>query len=138
MTLTSLTQQLERLRRFQKCLRRASDASSPGEAQAAEAAARRLLEAYKIDPLLLTDKSLYDHTSFANNSLLIKLREERQHAKQKRRGAKHKKPVTKVKQESEPYKLKNIKFKHKRKRKPKPTEQQRLYLTSSPSIMGHD
>jgi len=105
--------QLERLRRFQKCLRRASDASSLGEAQAAEAAARRLMEVYKIDPLVLTNKSLYDHTSFADNWLLLKLREERKLAKQHGRGAKKHKKVKPVKRG--PFKLRNVKFKRKRK-----------------------
>jgi uncharacterized protein DUF2786 len=120
MTISPLMQ-LERLRRFQKCLRRASDASSPGEAQAAEAAARRLMEAYKIDPLMLTNKSLYDHTSFANNALLLKLREERQLARQHRRGAKKHKKVKPVKVKREPFKLRNVKFKRKRKPKSLPS-----------------
>jgi hypothetical protein len=69
-------ERLEILKRFQKCLRRATAASTPGEAEAAEAAARRLMEVHQIDPTKLTDKSLYDHTNFADNALLRKLREE--------------------------------------------------------------
>jgi hypothetical protein len=64
------------LQRFQKCLRLASDASNPNEAEAAEVAARRLMELHGIDLNKVPDESMYDCTSFANNCLLIKLRQE--------------------------------------------------------------
>jgi DNA-binding CsgD family transcriptional regulator len=66
----------ENLRRFQKCLRRATAASTLGEAEAAEAAARRLMETYKINPLKIPDKSVYDFTDFSDNALLLRLRQE--------------------------------------------------------------
>jgi hypothetical protein len=67
---------LETVIRFQKALRLAVEAARPGEAKAAEHAARRLMREYHIDPTDLTNKSLYDRGDFAGNSLLIKLREE--------------------------------------------------------------
>jgi hypothetical protein len=69
-------ERLEILRRFQKCLRRATAASTAGEAEAAEAAARRLMQTHNINALKLTDKSLYDYTTFTDNVLLAKLRDE--------------------------------------------------------------
>lgn len=67
---------LESLRRFQKCLRLAAMASTPGEAKAAERRARELMEKHRIDPVKLTNHSLYDTGDFADNALLKKLREE--------------------------------------------------------------
>ena len=80
-----MNERLDTLRRFQKCLRRAVEASTPGEAEAAEAAARRIMQACDINPLKLTDKSLYDHTTFADNALLIRLRKEYIVAQRKRK-----------------------------------------------------
>lgn len=80
-----MKERLEQLRRFQKCLRRATEASTPGEAEAAEAAARRIMQAYGIDPVKLTDKSLYDRTTFEDNMLLKALREEYYEARQRER-----------------------------------------------------
>ena len=53
------------------------------------------MQSYDIDPLKITDKSLYDRTTFVDNALLKKLREERQallEQKRKRRSI-HKKPT---------------------------------------------
>ena len=79
----------DNLRRFQKCLRRATAASTVDEAVAAEAAARRLMETYKINPLKVPDKSVYDYTDFYNNALLLKLRQEHLAQQQLNKG-KHK------------------------------------------------
>jgi hypothetical protein len=67
---------LEILRRFQKCLRRATAGATSGECAAAEAAARRLMVEHDIDPIPLPTISLYDRTDFSDNALLIKLRDE--------------------------------------------------------------
>jgi DNA-binding NarL/FixJ family response regulator len=94
-----IRERLDQLRRFQKCLRRATAASTPGEAEAAEVVARRLMESYKIDPIKLTDKSLYDYTSFADNTLLMKLRQEHaaKHQKKTKPKKKQKRPKQVVK-----------------------------------------
>jgi hypothetical protein len=96
----------DNLRRFQKCLRRATAASTPSEAMAAEAAARRIMEEHDINPVKVPDKSVYDRTSFADNTLLLKLREERlalelkrKHKHKRKRGPKAKGPRQKVDQE---------------------------------------
>ena len=91
---------LGNLRRFQKCLRRATAASTPSESEAAEALARRLMETYKIDPVKVPDKSVYDYTDFSDNTLLLKLRQEHIAEQQKQL-------------------LKKSKHKHKRGNKPK-------------------
>lgn len=62
--------------KFQKALALAASASNSYEAEAAELAARRLMERYSIDPLSIPDISLYDRTNFAGNYLLVKLRAE--------------------------------------------------------------
>jgi hypothetical protein len=59
--------------RFQKAVRSADRAATPGEAEAAMNAARRLMEAYQIDPVTLHDGSFYDRGSFANSETLAKL-----------------------------------------------------------------
>ena len=56
---------LERTIRFQKAVRSADRAATPGEADAAMNAARRLMEAYQIDPVTLHVGSFYDRGSFA-------------------------------------------------------------------------
>jgi hypothetical protein len=67
---------LQDLRRFQKTLALHGRATSAGEAEAAERAARRLMEVFNIDPVTLTNNSLYDYVSLADNSLLATLRAE--------------------------------------------------------------
>ena len=67
---------LERTIRFQKAVRSADRAATPGEADAAMNAARRLMEAYQIDPVTLHVGSFYDRGSFANSETLAKLRAE--------------------------------------------------------------
>jgi hypothetical protein len=62
--------------RFQKALELVARATIPHEAEAAELAARRIMLAYSIDPVLVPNGSFYDRTSFADNPLLAKLREE--------------------------------------------------------------
>jgi hypothetical protein len=62
--------------KFQKTLALAASASNPFEAEAAEFAARRLMEQHKIDPTDIPDRSLYNRMNFAENSLLTKLRYE--------------------------------------------------------------
>ena len=62
--------------KFQKALALAASASNQFEAEAAELAARRLMEAYGIDPTDIPDRSLYSRINFAGNDLLAKLREE--------------------------------------------------------------
>jgi hypothetical protein len=63
--------------RFQKTLALYADAADRFEAEAAEAAARRLMAAYGIDPLRMPDASLYSRDNFADNALLARLRTER-------------------------------------------------------------
>jgi hypothetical protein len=60
---------LERTIRFQKAVRSADRAATPGEADAAMNAARRLMEAYQIDPVTLHVGSFYDRGSFATRLL---------------------------------------------------------------------
>jgi hypothetical protein len=74
--MSKLQQRLRQLRRFQKTLALYGGATCAAEAEAAELAARRLLEVFDIDPVVVPNSSLYDYTSFANNSLLAKLRAE--------------------------------------------------------------
>lgn len=62
--------------RFQKTLALFAYASCPAEAEAAELAARRLMQKFNIDPLTVPDVSLYSRDTFANNQLLAKLRAE--------------------------------------------------------------
>jgi hypothetical protein len=62
--------------KFQKALALAAAASTPFEAEAAERAARRLMETYKIDPVEIPDVSFYSRMNFADNALFKKLREE--------------------------------------------------------------
>jgi hypothetical protein len=61
---------------FQKALALAASATTPFEAEAAEAAARRLMATFKINPTRIPDLSMYNHINFADNALLQKLREE--------------------------------------------------------------
>jgi hypothetical protein len=99
MTFSTKNETYHKLRRFQKCLRRATAASSIGEAEAAEAAARRLMAVYQLDPSRVPNWSVYDRTDFSDNALLLKLRQEYavQHKKRKhKRGPKHKGPRQKV------------------------------------------
>jgi hypothetical protein len=70
--LTGLTRTI----RFQKAVRFADRVATPKEAEAATNAARRLMEAYEIDPVTLHDGSFYDQGSFANSETLAKLRAE--------------------------------------------------------------
>jgi hypothetical protein len=67
---------LARTIRFQKVVRSADRAATPGEAEAAANAARRLMEAYQIDPVILYEGSFYDQDSFANSVTLARLRAE--------------------------------------------------------------
>lgn len=62
--------------RFQKTLALAASASNVFEAEAAELAARRLMEMLKIDPTVIPDPSLYNRMNFGDNDLLKKLRAE--------------------------------------------------------------
>jgi hypothetical protein len=43
------------------------------------------MELYAIDPLKMTDNSLYDYVTFADNALLLKLREECRAAQQRKK-----------------------------------------------------
>jgi hypothetical protein len=62
--------------KFQKTLAQFAGASNEHEVAAAERAARRVMEAYKIDPTDMPDRSLYNHMNFTDSPLLQKLREE--------------------------------------------------------------
>lgn len=62
--------------KFQKALALAASASNQFEAEAAELAARRLMETYQIDPTDIPNGSLYSRINFADNLLLAKLRNE--------------------------------------------------------------
>lgn len=62
--------------RFQKALTLAVRTANPNEARAAELAARRLMAAYNIDPMIIPDRSILDGTNFADTALLKTLREE--------------------------------------------------------------
>lgn len=62
--------------RFQKTLALFASASNQYEAEAAELAARRLIETRAVDPLRIPDYSLYSRVTFADNALLKRLREE--------------------------------------------------------------
>ena len=62
--------------RFQKALALAAGASNRNEAKAAEVAARKLMEAYEIDPVVAPNGSFYNQMNFADNALLKKLRDE--------------------------------------------------------------
>jgi hypothetical protein len=62
--------------KFQKTLALAAAASNKHEAEAAELAARRVMETYNIDPTDIPDRSLYGRMHFSDNPLLKKLREE--------------------------------------------------------------
>jgi hypothetical protein len=57
--LTGLTRTI----RFQKAVRSADRAATPEEAEAATNAARRLMEAYQIDPVTLHEGSFYEAAS---------------------------------------------------------------------------
>ena len=59
-----------------KTLALAAGASNAHEAKAAELAARRVMEACNLDPVLIPNVSFVSHINFANNALLNKLREE--------------------------------------------------------------
>ena len=101
MTFSTKNDIYDNLRRFQKCLRRATAAATSNEAEVAEAAARRLMALYEIDPCKVPNQSVYDHTDFTDNILLLKLREEyrdkqRQRKYKHKRGRKHKGPRQKV------------------------------------------
>jgi hypothetical protein len=67
---------LSRAIKFQQVLALAASTSNPFEAEAAELAARRLMETQNIDPVTIPDVSLYNGMNFANNALLKKLRDE--------------------------------------------------------------
>jgi hypothetical protein len=69
-------QRLREAIKFQKTLALAASASNSFEAEAAERAARRLMETYNIDPVTTPNGSLYNRINFADNALLNKLREE--------------------------------------------------------------
>jgi hypothetical protein len=62
--------------KFQKTLALAASASNPFEAEAAELAARRVMEQQQIDPTRIPNTSLYSQMNFAENVLLQKLRAE--------------------------------------------------------------
>lgn len=62
--------------RFQKALFSHACASNPFEAQAAEAAARRLMANLGINPTIIPDNSLYNRVNFRDNALLRQLRAE--------------------------------------------------------------
>lgn len=62
--------------KFQKALALAASASNVFEAEAAELAVRRLMIAHNIDPTDIPNQSLYNRTTFTDNALLKKLREE--------------------------------------------------------------
>jgi hypothetical protein len=62
--------------KFQKTLALAGSASNNFEAEAAELAARRVMEAYNIDPVTTPNFSLYNYMNFADSALLKKLRDE--------------------------------------------------------------
>jgi hypothetical protein len=62
--------------KFQKALAQAAGASNSHEAEAAERGARSLMKVHNIDPIDLPSKSLYSQMDFADNWLLIKLRDE--------------------------------------------------------------
>jgi hypothetical protein len=51
-------------------------ASNSFEAEAAELAARRLMEAYKLDPVTIPNKPFNSDMRFGDNALLKKLRDE--------------------------------------------------------------
>jgi hypothetical protein len=69
-------QRLKEVIRFQKTLALFAGASNPHEAKAAELAARRVMEACNIDPVVIPNGSFYSHMNFANNALLKQLRDE--------------------------------------------------------------
>jgi predicted DNA-binding protein (UPF0251 family) len=62
--------------KFQKTLALAASASNSFEVEAAEFAARRLMEVCNLDPTDIPNVSLYSQSNFADNTLLRKLREE--------------------------------------------------------------
>jgi hypothetical protein len=62
--------------KFQKALALAGGASNQYEAEAAERAARQVMQARSLDPMLIPDVSLYSHANFADNAALKKLRDE--------------------------------------------------------------
>jgi len=61
---------------FQKILTQFAGATTGGEAEAAECAARRLIETRDIDPVEIPNVSFCGHHRFDDNALLKKLREE--------------------------------------------------------------
>jgi hypothetical protein len=67
---------LKNVIKFQKALALAAAASNRHEAEAAELAVRRLMEAYDIDPIEIPDVSLYNHMTFTDNAVLKTLRDE--------------------------------------------------------------
>ena len=79
---------------FQKALALVAAATTEPEAAAAEAAVRRMLVNFKIDPTRIPDTSLYNHMRFDDNVLLKKLREEWR--------AEHPKPPKTPKQRQQP------------------------------------
>jgi hypothetical protein len=70
----TLSRGLRRVIQFQKTLALAASASNSFEAEAAEQAARRLMENHNIDPMCIPDFSFVSQVDFAD--LLKKLREE--------------------------------------------------------------
>jgi hypothetical protein len=62
--------------KFQKTLALYAGATNHHEAMAAEAAARRLMAAYGIDPVRLNNKAFYSDDDFTGNVLLETLRSE--------------------------------------------------------------
>jgi hypothetical protein len=70
------TDKWRNLVKFQKALAVFARASNAHEVEAAELAARRLMEAHNIDPVTVPNWSMYDHQRFADNALLKKLRDE--------------------------------------------------------------
>jgi hypothetical protein len=62
--------------KFQKTLALAAAASNKHEAEAAERAARRLVETCKLNPTRIPDKSFVSHVNLADYELLKKLRDE--------------------------------------------------------------
>jgi hypothetical protein len=62
--------------KFQKTLALAASASNSFEAEAAERAARRLMETHNIDPVQIPNVSLYNRMNFADNAVLKRLRDE--------------------------------------------------------------
>jgi hypothetical protein len=73
---TEHRQRLKEIIKFQKTLALFASASNAHEAKAAELAARRVMEACNIDPVVIPDRAFTSHMNFADNALLNTLREE--------------------------------------------------------------